>query len=227
MSVKIGGIDLKDMKYNGDPVLAAKFNGVALWPTSLPVVSLYNRIIARSDTLTAAHFKTTNIATTTKYKSDPGDTVSAPVGELLAEYIKTGQSLLVPLPRALEIASSDRMRLRQYAGGGGTRKGVIVPAGAPTWRTYWTNLSSTSVNRIYFIDLTDEVWMALSSNDTGSGGIGGSYINWTLRNISATVRTSFSSRENIYPWLGAVRADTDPREFIVAIMQNATFTPAF
>ena len=136
MSLKLGGVELLNMKHNGDPLLDAKINGAALWPVTpvqptaaVPLTgrltaaltvsadapiditgNLYGRMKARSSRQTITHFKSVEVAEAIKYRVWPVSYAEGVIGELLAEAAPysaiTPEISRVPLVRGFEVIRS-------------------------------------------------------------------------------------------------------------------------
>ena len=213
------------MKYNGSPLLDAKINGDALWPTIQG--NLFNRMTAMSTTLTAAHFDTIRFSQPIKYRAYPISSVTA--GTLKGEYLADVLDQKNPLVRGFEIENSEALRLRQYPGDNTGHGGLHTLLSADTsWETY-VALAGSTPHVIYVIDVTSRNWMRLQPGVRGRGSVGGSFINFFLRSdaLVNALPSSFSTRAALNTWLGGIMTDTVGREMIVAISTNTTFTPAF
>ena len=222
MPAKIDGVDLTAMKYNGAPVTAAKLNGGVVWPAG-PPPNLYGRMIARTDALTVVHFKTTSDSSSIQYRAYPGGTIT---GELLGEYVKTGELARSPLIRGLDTVSSTHLRFRRSVGDNSSRKGVNAPS-SPTWSTYIATGRGAN-ERIYVMDITSREWLSLNPSDRDGGATGGDYVSWAMGRTSwfSNQRSSFATRTQLQAWVGAV-GSTTVHEIVVALVASTTFTPVF
>ena len=219
--MKIDGADLTGMKIDGVVVADAKLNGVAVWPTT--TLSLYQRMIARADVLTATHFKTVALNQTDKYRAPPSGTQ---IGTLVAEYIRTATeaSDYVPLVRGLDTTDSQHLRLRQFTGTNTNGTTVAIDRFGS-----WTNYASSSRSageKVCVMDVIDREWVSLSVRDRDGGAIGSSFINWNFGTLPANSRSSFADLAAIRAWIQTLRTAVS-HEFVVVLIKNNDFTPTF
>ena len=219
--MKIDGADLTGMKIGGADVTDAKLNGVAVWPTT--PLSLYQRMIARADVLTATHFKTVALNQTDKYRAQPSGTQ---IGTLVAEYIRTATAAndIVPLVRSLDTTDSQHLRLRQFTGTN-TNGTTVAASRFASWTNYASSNRSAG-EKVCVMDVTDREWVSLSTRGRNSGAIGGSFINWNFGTLPASLRSSFADLAAIRAWIQTLRTAVS-HEFVVVLIKNNNFTPTF
>ena len=252
MSLKIGGVDILDMKYNGAPLLGAKINDVALWPLTPtrppPMGNLYGRMKALTSRQTITHFNTVAAAEVIKYRVYPTSYAEGVIGTLLAEAAPyssiTPETSRVPLVRGFEVVTSSHVRLRQamgdntvYDGGAGNDGGVNTGAASYSWGDYVGTLIS-GVAAIYIMDVTSRNWLRIFPKVRNSGTAGGSFFNFFLDTVdhARAVASSFdvlgstdyaTKLTKIQTWLGGIKADTKKREFVIMIAASHDIVPAF
>ena len=251
MSLKIGGVDILDMKYNGAPLLGAKINDVALWPTTAPPITppmgnLYGRMKALTSRQTITHFKTVvDVGGFLKYRVYPTSYAEGVIGTLLAEaapLLVAGDGVdRVPLVRGFEVVSSRQIRLRQAGGDNSTYTGGVDTG---TIELRWANYVSANHSAreaIYIMDITSREWMMLNPRLTNGGTFGGSFWNWKIQNASNALHTTSSfdvpgdtsasanqaKLVKIQTWLGEIKADTKKREFAIMIAADKNIVPVF
>ena len=249
MSLKLGGVEILNMKHNGDPLLAAKINDAALWPVTpvqpAPMGNLYGRMKALSSRETITHFKTAvDVGGFLKYRVYPVSYAEGVVGELIAEaapLLVAGDGVdRVPLVRGFEVVSSSQIRLRQAGGDNTTYPGGVDTGLALTWSNYISATHSTN-DGIYIMDITAREWMKLDPNRTMGGTFGSSFLNFKITTPSHAefipssfdVPGSTGSVANqakllkIQAWLRDIRADTKKREFAIMISTDKNIVPVF
>ena len=218
MPLKFADTGIAAMKYNGDPLLAAKINDAALWPVTpvqpaipAPMGNLYGRMKALTGRQTITHFKSVEVAEVIKYRVWPTLYAEGVIGELLAEAAPYSaivpESSRVPLVRGFEVMASgsavgdpvDQVRLRQatgdntiYDGGAGNDGGVNTGSAAYNWGDYvGTQMSGFAA--IYIMDVKSRNWMRIFPQVRNGGTAGGSFFNFFMKTAdhAGAVTSSF------------------------------------
>ena len=257
MSLKLNGVEILNMKYNGSPILGAKINDAALWPLTpvqpaipAPMGNLYGRMKALSGRQTITHFKSVEVAETIKYRVYPTIYAEGVIGELLSEAAPysaiTPETSRVPLVRGFELMNDpvDHVRLRQrlgdntvYGGGAGNDGGVDTGSAAYSWQDYVATQMSGSA-AIYIMDIKSRNWMRIFPQVRNGGTAGSTYFNFFMKTDghASAVTSSFDvpgSTDNaakltkIQTWLGEMRADTAKREMVIMIAGTHNLVPVF